>query len=91
MVLLESFLQRMEWSSLRSQSLDGSEAVSISLHCKYSAALDAFAIHQDGAGSAAAGVASDMRSGHIEDLADHVHEQQPGFNLQLVMRAIYGD
>jgi hypothetical protein len=91
MVFLESFLKRMEWSSFRSLSLDGGEAVFISLHCKDSAALDALAIHQDGAGSAAAGVASDMRSGHIEDLADHVNEQQPGFNLQLMMRAIYGD
>ena len=91
MVLLESFLQRMERTSFGCQTFDRGDAVTIGLYSQDGAALDALAIEQDRAGAAAAGIATDVGSGHVEDLADHVHEQQPGFDLQFVMCAIDGD
>jgi hypothetical protein len=91
MVFLEAVLEWVERSSLGGKSLDGGEAVPIGLNGQHGATFDALAIQQDGAGTAAAGIASDVGTGHVEDLADHVHKQEPGFDFQFMFCAIDGD
>jgi hypothetical protein len=49
---------------------DGGDGGAIGLNGEQSARLDGFAIDEDGAGAAKAGLAADMGAGEAEDLAE---------------------
>ena len=91
MVFLEPFLEWMERTTLGSQPLDGSDAVPVGLNGQHGAALDALAVQQNSTGATTAGIASDVGAGHVEDLADHVYEEKPGFYFQLMLCTVDGD
>jgi hypothetical protein len=55
---------------------------------EHGAALDGLAVNQDRAGTALAGVASDMGAREAGDVPYVMHEQEPGLDLILVPSAV---
>src|SRR6266566_352474 len=86
----ESLLDRVELITL-GHAFDGRKAAAVRLDGEHRAALDRLAVDVDRAGAALAGVAADVRSGQTHDIPEVVHEQQPRFDLVLVLAPVDGN
>src|SRR5262249_44585334 len=62
---------------------------SVGLHRQHRARLHRLAVEQDGADAAVGGVAADVRAGQAQVLAQEVHEEQPGLDLELLGSAVH--
>src|ERR1700686_681002 len=87
MLVPERLLQRMQLAVLR-HPLDRREAFAFGLDGEHRAALDRLAVDQDRAGAALAGVTADVRAGEADHVAQVVHEQEPWFDLMLVLVSV---
>src|SRR5512144_1676335 len=70
--LAEAFLQSMQCAVGVGHAFDGADVGAGRLHREHGARLHRSAVEVDGAGSAMAGVAADMRAGEIELLSQEV-------------------
>src|SRR3989449_387307 len=74
-----------------SEALHGLDLVAVRLDGEHEAGADRLAVHQDGAGAAHPVLASDVRSGEAQLVAQEVGEEQPRLHRALVAHAIDGD
>src|SRR5258706_1713773 len=86
----EGLLDRVELITF-GHAFDGREAAAVCLDGEHRAALDRLAVDVDRARAALAGVAADVRSGQTHDIPEVVHEQQPRFDLVLVLTPVDGN
>src|SRR5262249_52324008 len=86
-LLPEALLQRVERAAL-CQTLDGLDGAAVGLDGEDGAALHGATVEADGAGAAARRVATDVRTGQPEVLADEVDEQRAGADLAAVLLAV---
>ena len=89
-VFLEALLNGVQPFSC-GQSFDGDHFLPIGLNGQYGAGFDGFTIEQNGACSAAGGVAADMSTGHAKLFADEVNQKRPWFDLDGVLFTIDGE
>src|SRR5438309_3495085 len=85
----EGLLDRMELAIL-GHALDRLQAPSFGLNREHRAALDCFAVDQDGARAALARVAADVRAGEPQVVPEIVHEKQAWLDLMLVPASVDG-
>src|SRR3981081_459717 len=71
--------------SILGHTLDRLEAASLGLDGEHRAALDCHAVDQDGARAALARVAADVCAREADHIAQVMHEQEPWFDLMLVL------
>src|SRR5215475_13284088 len=72
----KAFLQCRQRAVGIGHALDGRDIRALRLHGEHGAALHAHAVDIDGAGAAMGGLAADMGAGHLQVLADEMHEQR---------------
>src|SRR5437899_10771052 len=90
--LAESGLKRMQRVARAvSEALQGLDLVAVRLAGEQEAGADRVAVQQDGAGAAHPVLASDVRSGEAQLVAQEVGEEQPRLHRALVAHAIDGD
>jgi hypothetical protein len=70
------------------ESLHGKKFRSIRLDGKHRARLDYLSVKDDGASAAVAGIASNVRAGQTERVANEVNKQKPGFYIGFPLLAI---
>ena len=90
MTILERRLHRMELTIGRGQSFDGANARAGRLHRENGARLDRDAVDEHRARSALAGVASDMRAGEAQILANEFDQQRARVDLGVDFLAVDG-
>ena len=83
----EGLLHGMQLAVFR-HPLHGQNLATIGLESEYGAGLDAFAVQQDRAGAAVAGVAANVCAGQAELFAQQLHQQGPRFDFARVLLAI---
>lgn len=71
------------------QPLHGGHLASVGLDGEHGAALDARAVQFDRAGPAVRGVAADRGAGQTEAVAEVVDQEETGFHVVLVRRAVH--
>src|SRR6266702_4699360 len=90
--LAERGLKRMQCVARAvSEALHGLDLVAARLDGEHEAGADRLAVQQDGAGAAHPVLASDVRSGEAQLVAQEVGEEQPRLHRALVAHAIDGD
>src|SRR6059036_1703555 len=90
--LAERGLKRMQRVARAvSKALHGLDLVAVRLDGEHEAGADRLAVQQDGAGAAHPVLASDVRSGEAQLVAQEVGEEQPRLHRALVAHAIDGD
>src|SRR6185295_8736374 len=89
-LLAEALLQRMQLA-VALEPLDGDDRGAVGLDGQHRARLDRLEIDDDGAGAAVRRVAPDVRAGHLQLIAEEVHQQQARIDLRLVRDAVDGD
>src|SRR2546423_4765096 len=85
----DRLLDRVQLAIL-GHALDRLQALALGLDGEHRAALDGLAVDQDGARAALAGVASDVRAGEPQVVAQVMHEKQARLDLVLVPAAVDG-
>ena len=71
--------------------LDRRELTAVRLRGQQRARLHRLPVQEHGAGAAARRVASDVRAGEPEGLAEEVHEERAGLDIGLSHRPVDGD
>jgi hypothetical protein len=89
-VFLKAFLYGIERTTFGGKAFYRGDAFAIGLYRQHGTALNAFAIEQNGAGTAAAGIAANMGAGHIQYFANEVYQQKAGFHLGSMLGTIHG-
>ena len=89
MVLGEGALERR--LLVAGQALDRRDGGAVGLHREHRAALHRDTVEVHRAGTAAAGVAADVRAGEIEVVAQQVDEQSPRGHVSLEGHAVHRD
>src|SRR5215469_7629409 len=72
----KAFLQRRQRAVGIGHAFDGGDLAAIGLHGEHGAGFHRHAVDIDGAGTAMGGLAADMGAGHLQILADEMHEQR---------------
>ena len=80
MLLLEGGLHRVELAVL-GQALDGGDLGAVGLDGEHGAALHRLAVDVDHAGATLTGVAAHVRAGEPQCVAEDIHEQGAGFDI----------
>src|SRR4029453_7065154 len=90
MALTESLL---EWVKriTTAQPFHGGHVLALGLNGKDQAGSDCRAVQEHGAGAADAVLAPDVGAGEFEVVAEEIAEQEPGFDLALVVPAVDGN
>src|SRR5713226_4073485 len=88
-LLPEGVLDRVQLAVL-GHAFDRGDLRAVGLDGQHGAGLHGLAIQMDGAGPALAGVAAHVRAREPGQLADEVHEQEPGLDVMRVSDAIDG-
>src|SRR6185503_16308860 len=81
---------RMARAVLGAQAFDGDDLGAIGLHRKRQARARAAAVHRDGAGTADAVFAAQMRAGEMQMIAEKIGKRQPHRHGLLVGPAVHG-
>jgi hypothetical protein len=89
MLFPEPFLDRVQITVL-SETFDRRDLGTVSLYGEDGAALHGPAVHEDRAGAALAGIASNVGAGEVEHVANVVDQQHPGVYFTAVLGPVYG-
>src|SRR6267142_1922170 len=83
----ERGLHRMERAVL-CQAFDGGDLVAVMHHRERQAALDALAVHEDGAGAALSLVAALLRAGQRDMLAQRIEQRGTRIEIEVIISSI---
>ena len=91
MIVAERLLQRVQLGGVGRDALDREEIVPVRLDGEHEAGAHGQAVDQDGAGAAHAMLASQMRAGEAELVAQEIGERETDLDLFLIAGAVDGE